>query len=1237
MAQPQSSSAMMSYDEFRDMLRRKRKRCPAKYALPQPIESSQPVKRRAGESADHKASSSSSKTGSMTLTQIQTLPHTVSYVQTTAMPDHVTDAKQNRSACTTLATATLGTTQSAAGSTATAAAAAATATATATATAADESDSASDQNQTCCSIYSFIAGHSHHKGQLVMSADGTPINLQSLLLCRDSNNEKDSNAMWICLPSTDAKLNADVDIQNLPTTVAAEDLSECDEPSSTSVCAHEHSILGHMPARLAALVAPLYDAKVISSHIVFDYPDMQQTLLDLANASSSDPLSDSPPLQAWQRRLLRQPPISIRISLITQVRALDAIQRHCWQQLRVFAANACNNGPFTVENLQNRHVNNLVFALRAVLHSSPALFNHAERTKLKTIIRAPADALRMFCRLVQRTRPDKWFRVSRLQYDEIDDADMAINFLVHNSVIDTFHTGDTGVVPMSDTGGAPLSQPECVYEHLIPHVTFGMLKEFTTKINLGNTKMMRLPVGQFRTKLIELLNRQRNLMGHKLIHCASVRRIFLKIVGEWTRIKPLVVNLLRRALTVFFLDRELADPASGSILMQLRDMGRIQYAQYEVDPNAASAVLLRVADTEESMPCPTPSPGSVCSSQAISGCVAFPDRDSLIDYVDAVKSLEELSAAAPEFAHSSSSSSGSSSRQLDEDTALSIISRSRKFITQSMIDLHTEHTHATLSQSHQLACALSASLHSNVYDRLSCWLKSKAAKELKRSPESIPAEPPTNRQLNVLVKSHHSLNDRLTISIDVTSSSSSSSSDSSDDGSSANAAATTTTTTTSSSSSSDEANHSYAKQVGGLYPAFDLHTLVTNSHLPACTHDAKAGASTHDHTRFVPCSICDQEIVTELQRLLVFSRFCAVYVHATICHYGVAILERLKRHSESVTLLFQLLCSPFVPHRRGHWWNRLVLDLSKHLKRPDAALLAGRAGLYDHWVRTGNRHDLRQRTQKLWISLANGIGPQPIPLKLQRLAASLKSRVVSSTFCGRPRNCVVGQKSRFVGFGSGDIIGVEELALQWYAEEENGAWNGIHCEGRVFYVLFGMLMWRCIFATGVPNTFQSQYQSGPLDMSSELFYACRTLQFEKRLAVIHDATTVELGKMVDEAWQMHKGRNCRGVSWDRWSCKEVSDFAMCIGGSTLSHVFRALALDRRNWSGGLPDLFLWRVDESTGKYRAKLVEVKGPRDRLSHQQHAWLEFFAWVQSINQTMGIDHVMPVEVCYIVESEK
>ena len=46
---------------------------------------------------------------------------------------------------------------------------------------------------------------------------------------------------------------------------------------------------------------------------------------------------------------------------------------------------------------------------------------------------------------------------------------------------------------------------------------------------------------------------------------------------------------------------------------------------------------------------------------------------------------------------------------------------------------------------------------------------------------------------------------------------------------------------------------------------------------------------------------------------------------------------------------------------------------------------------------------------------------------------------------------------------------------------------GLHCEGGVWSMLFGLLMWDCLFAD-VPDTLRSQFQLAPLDLSTPHFY-----------------------------------------------------------------------------------------------------------------------------------------------------
>jgi hypothetical protein len=45
---------------------------------------------------------------------------------------------------------------------------------------------------------------------------------------------------------------------------------------------------------------------------------------------------------------------------------------------------------------------------------------------------------------------------------------------------------------------------------------------------------------------------------------------------------------------------------------------------------------------------------------------------------------------------------------------------------------------------------------------------------------------------------------------------------------------------------------------------------------------------------------------------------------------------------------------------------------------------------------------------------------------------------------------------------------VEQLALQHYASEEGGGWQGLHCEGGVWATLFGLLLWDVLFMSEWP-------------------------------------------------------------------------------------------------------------------------------------------------------------------------
>lgn len=364
------------------------------------------------------------------------------------------------------------------------------------------------------------------------------------------------------------------------------------------------------------------------------------------------------------------------------------------------------------------------------------------------------------------------------------------------------------------------------------------------------------------------------------------------------------------------------------------------------------------------------------------------------------------------------------------------------------------------------------------------------------------------------------------------------------------------------------------------------------------------------------------------------ARFTAAWVYTTIVTLGVSALERERRYTEAVELLKQLLGQSHCPGKRGYWTVRLSMDL-EHLGHKEESLEAAEAGLYDPRIRNGDRVALQRRVLRL--------GKPPRRWKKPSFADALARACKEVIITGRPLNCKTGVKSRFYGYNDQQCT-VEELALQYYAGDSGGGWQGVHSESGVWMTLFALLMWDVLFAD-IPNVFWHPFQTAPLDLNTDAFYPGRKAIIEAQLRRIQHGEAPEL---LAATWSKWFGTFCKGLNWERHSLEELQVMASCVGGSGLASICRLLAEDHAGWAGGMPDLLLWRVPMSTprscticcdhgtnvfleGAYRsrvgeAKLVEVKSPRDRLSEQQRAWI-------NILMEAGIH----VEVCKVLEQPK
>nr|XP_012620071.1 fanconi-associated nuclease 1 isoform X1 [Microcebus murinus]XP_012620072.1 fanconi-associated nuclease 1 isoform X1 [Microcebus murinus] len=348
--------------------------------------------------------------------------------------------------------------------------------------------------------------------------------------------------------------------------------------------------------------------------------------------------------------------------------------------------------------------------------------------------------------------------------------------------------------------------------------------------------------------------------------------------------------------------------------------------------------------------------------------------------------------------------------------------------------------------------------------------------------------------------------------------------------------------------------------------------------------------------------------------------FTVGWIYTRILSRTVEILQRVHMYEEAVKELESLLSQRmYCPDSRGRWWDRLALNLHQHLKRPEPAIKCILEGLADPEVRTGHRLSLYQRAVRLRES--------PSCKKYRHLFHQLPEITVEDvrhvTITGRlcPQRgmgkSVFVMEAGAVAAPATVLCSVEELALAYY--RRSGFDQGIHGEGSTFCTLCGLLLWDIIFMDGIPDVFRNAYQAFPLDLCTDSFFTSRAPALEARLQLIHDASAESLQAWVAAAWKAQEGRVASLVSWDRFtSLQQAQDLVSCLGGPVLSGVCRRLAADFRHCRGGLPDLVVW----NSQSHRCKLVEVKGPNDRLSHKQMIWLDEL-------QKLGAE----VEVCHVV----
>ncbi|TKY85377.1 hypothetical protein EX895_005539 [Sporisorium graminicola] len=176
---------------------------------------------------------------------------------------------------------------------------------------------------------------------------------------------------------------------------------------------------------------------------------------------------------------------------------------------------------------------------------------------------------------------------------------------------------------------------------------------------------------------------------------------------------------------------------------------------------------------------------------------------------------------------------------------------------------------------------------------------------------------------------------------------------------------------------------------------------------------------------------------------------------------------------------------------------------------------------------------------------------------------------------------------------------VEQLCLQNYALQD---FKGYHCEGKLLTMIFVLVMWDVIFMDGVAGSFETPYQSAPLDLASDSFAIVRSQQIRDRLDHVERTGGLDLIASADDRERANRTWAV-GCRWDLFSKQDLLEVAECLGGHSISVVCQMLVEEWDQCSSGMPDLVIWRMRDKVVRF----VEVKGPGDRLSETQKVWID------------------------------
>ncbi len=213
--------------------------------------------------------------------------------------------------------------------------------------------------------------------------------------------------------------------------------------------------------------------------------------------------------------------------------------------------------------------------------------------------------------------------------------------------------------------------------------------------------------------------------------------------------------------------------------------------------------------------------------------------------------------------------------------------------------------------------------------------------------------------------------------------------------------------------------------------------------------------------------------------------------------------------------------------------------------------------------------------------------------------------------------------------GKATVIEAEDLSLPYPTTAlsvEQVVQAHLSCnDAPVFYVentlinsLFGLLCWPAIFAA-LPGAFFHPFHQGPVDLHSADFVQKRQDIFNQCLARLDDDS---YRQTIVDTFAAKEGIQSPFVFWGTIDEVLLKLALHCIPAAHLKKYFARILRDIPANRSGLPDLIQFWPQEQ----RYRMLEVKGPGDRLQDNQIRWINYC-----------IEHQMPVAVTYVQWTEQ